>query len=392
MIMELTLLLTWFNPFSWLISRMIKENHEHLADRQVLSTGINPAHYRAQLLNHTLGVNVFRLGNQFNHSLTLKRFNMMKKPEKSRVGIIKIALLIPAVLITLGLTTGMTPQQKGIKGKVVFAESGEPAVGASIVIRNGTRGTVVDRDGTFSLNVNGNPELVVSFVGYASLVVKASEIGNKPLQLRSTAYTMDLETIPLKVIQEGADGISIRVVDDAEKQPVIVVDGKVVKEFRHMDPDQIEKIDVIKDPESKIAKKYNAKYGVILITSKNAAEKTTKKEQNTLESDGEVFYIVEDMPRFPGGNAALKTYLYSKLEYPRSAREKGISGEVNVQFYVKTTGELEKIEVASSTHKEFEKAAMDVFKGMPAWSPGKQRGKPEKVKVIVPVVFDANAG
>ena len=39
-VMELTLLLTWFNPFSWLISRMIKENHEHLADRQVLSAGV----------------------------------------------------------------------------------------------------------------------------------------------------------------------------------------------------------------------------------------------------------------------------------------------------------------------------------------------------------------
>jgi len=120
MLIECTLLLTWFNPFSWLISRMIKENHEHLADREVLSTGVNPARYRAQLMNHTLGVNVFRLGNQFNHSLTIKRFKMMKKPRKSPLGFIKIALLIPAVLVTLGLTTGMTPQQKTIKGKVIF--------------------------------------------------------------------------------------------------------------------------------------------------------------------------------------------------------------------------------------------------------------------------------
>ncbi len=141
--MELTLLLTWFNPFSWLISRMIKENHEHLADRQVLSAGINPAHYKAQLMNHTLGVNVFRLGMQFNHSLTLKRFKMMKKPRKSPLGMIKIALLIPAVLITLGLTTGMTPQQKTVKGKMILADSGKPATGASIVIRGGTVGTVV---------------------------------------------------------------------------------------------------------------------------------------------------------------------------------------------------------------------------------------------------------
>jgi carbon monoxide dehydrogenase subunit G len=192
--MELTLLLTWFNPFSWLISRMIKENHEHLADRQVLSTGINPARYRAQLLNHTLGVNVFRLGNQFNHSLTLKRFNMMKKPEKSLAGIIKIALLIPAVLITLGLTTGMTPQEKTIEGKIVVAETGEPTPGASIVIQGTTTGTVSDLNGEFKLIVEGNPEILVSFVGYASIRVKASEVGKKPLQLKPETYTMDLET------------------------------------------------------------------------------------------------------------------------------------------------------------------------------------------------------
>ena len=228
MLMELTLLLTWFNAFSWLISRMIKENHEHLADRQVLSTGINPARYRAQLLNHTLGVNVFRLGNQFNHSLTLKRFNMMKKPEKSLAGIIKIALLIPAVLITLGLTTGMTPQGKAITGKIVIAETGEPAPGASIIIRGTTMGTVSDIDGTFMLNVEGNPEIVVSFVGYTSLVVKASEVGKQPLELKPEAYTLDFESVPLKVIQEVGVGITISVADGAENQPLFVVDGSAM--------------------------------------------------------------------------------------------------------------------------------------------------------------------
>ncbi len=258
MVMEFTLLLTWFNPFSWLISRMIKENHEHLADRQVLTTGVNPARYRAQLLNHTLGVNVFRLGNQFNHSLTLKRFNMMKKPRKSPIGIVKIALLIPAVLLTLGLTTGMTPQQKGIKGKVVFAENGEPAPGASVVIKNTTVGTVVDIDGTFSLNVNGDPEIVISFVGYATLFVKASDIGKKPLELEAEAYQMDLEPLPLSVVQEGKDGITIKVTDDSDMQPVYVLDGKVIKEIDHIDPNTIKSIDVIKDPDSEEVKKYNA--------------------------------------------------------------------------------------------------------------------------------------
>ncbi len=394
MVMEFTLLLTWFNPFSWLISRMIKENHEHLADRQVLTTGVNPARYRAQLLNHTLGVNVFRLGNQFNHSLTLNRFNMMKKPRKSSIGIVKIALLIPAVLLTLGLTTGMTPQQKGITGKVVFAEDGEPALGASVVIKNSTVGTVVDFDGTFSLNVNGDPEIVISFVGYATLIVKASEIGKKPLELEAETYKMDLDAVPLTVVQEGKDGISIKVTDDSGKQPVYVLDGKVIKEIDHLDPNTIESINVIKDPDSEEVKKYNATNGVIIITSKDgesaSKDKQLKEVQEPQEGE-EIFYVVEEMPMFPGGKAELKTYIYSKLEYPESAKKKGISGEVMVQFNVKGSGELEDIKVASSSHKEFEKPAMEVFKGMPAWSPGRQRGKSVKVKVIVPVRFRADA-
>jgi len=328
MVMEFTLLLTWFNPFSWLISRMIKENHEHLADRQVLTTGVNPARYRAQLLNHTLGVNVFRLGNQFNHSLTLKRFKMMKKPRKSPMGIVKIALLIPAILVTLGLTTGMTPEQKGVKGKVVFAEDGSPAPGASVVIKNSNVGTVVDIDGTFALNVEGDPEIVISFVGYANLIVKASDIGKKPLELEAEAYELDMETVPLAIIQE---------------------DGESSKELKEV-----------------------------------------QELQEAQESE-EVFFIVEEMPMFPGGKAELKTYIYSNLVYPESAKKKGISGEVMVQFNVKGSGELEDVKVASSTHKEFEKPALKIFKEMPDWNPGKQRGKSVKVKVIVPVRFNADS-
>ena len=388
--MELTLLLTWFNPFSWLISRMIKENHEHLADRQVLSTGISLAHYRAQLLNHTMGVNVFRLGNQFNHSLTFKRFKMMKKPKKSPLGIIKITLLIPAVLIAMGLTTGMeSRQQKTIKGEVVLADTGEPATGAAVVISNSTTGTVVDGDGTFMLNVDGDPELVISFVGYATLRVKASDIGKKPLELDTKIFKMDLDNVQIMVRKTDHGKISMETqVDDPDTPPVFVVDGKVVKEIDHIDPKNIETVQVIKNPDSEEAKKYNASH-VVLITTKKKDSTDTRDEVDVLKNDGEVFYVVEDMPMFPGGKTALKTYIYSNLEYPDGMKKEGISGEVYVQFLVATSGKLEKIHVARSTRKEFESPALDVFKEMPAWDPGKQRGKPVKVNVVVPVRFKA---
>jgi TonB family protein len=388
-LMELTLLLTWFNPFSWLISRMIKENHEHMADRRVLAAGVNPARYKAQLMNHTLGVNVFRLGNQFNHSLTLKRFKMMKKPEKSMLGILKIALLIPVVLITLGLTTGMTPQQKTVKGKVVIADTGEPAVGASVVIRNSTVGTVVDRDGSYMINVDGDPELVISFVGYKTLSIKASDIGNKPLELEVETYTLDLESVPMALKQKTFGGVSIRTEDGTVVNPVYVLDGKVVTKIDDLDPDLIESVSVVKDPNDPQAKKYNAKEGLILITTKEAAASTGKNNEETFEKNGEVFYVVEDMPKFPGDLPAMKSYIYSNLEYPENAKNHGIEGSVIVRFMINNKGKVVHSEILRSTYQEFDAPALKVINGMPDWTPGKQRGKPVNVWYVISIKFPA---
>ena len=382
MLMEFTLLLTWFNPFSWLISRMIKENHEHLADREVLSTGINPARYRAQLMNHTLGVNVFRLGTQFNHSLTLKRFKMMKKPKRSLSGILKIALLIPAVLVTLGLTTGMTPQQKTIKGKVVLAETGEPVPGASIVIRNSTTGCVSDMDGNFVLNVDGNPELVISFVGMETLVLKASEVGKKPLKLKVKTYELDLESVPLEVKKNASGSISLRLKDGGEANPVILLDEVVVVTgVESLDPDKIETIKVLKDPNDPIVKKYNAKDGVIQITTKKAAPE--------LKPNKEVFYIVEDMPTFNGGDPAeeFRMYIARNLKYPKSAAKNGVDGRVIVQFMVNTEGEVDNAVVVRSVDPALDKEALRVVNASPKWTPGKQRGKKVNVLFTFPINF-----
>jgi len=385
MIMELTLLLTWFNPFSWLISRMIKENHEYLADRHVLSAGVNPARYRAQLMNHTLGVNVFRLGNQFNHSLTLKRFKMMKKPTKSPMGIIKIALLIPAVLLTLGLTTGMTPQQKTVKGKVIFANTGEPAHGASVVIRSTTTGTVVDKDGTFMLNVDGDPELVISFVGYGTLIVKASKIGKKPLKLEIEAVTLNLESVPLEVTKnEGS--VTIRTTSGSDKKPLFVVDGKrIVSNMEDLDPNNIESLEVITDPDNPLIKIYNAKDGLILVTTKDGKGAAPVP----LKDDEEVFNVVDDMPTFNGGDPApeFRKYIGQNLQYPEIAAEKGIGGRVIVQFAVNKYGKVVDAKIIRSVDPALDKEAIRVVMSSPDWTPGRQRGKAVKVLFTFPINF-----
>ena len=64
-----------------------------------------------------------------------------------------------------------------------------------------------------------------------------------------------------------------------------------------------------------------------------------------------------------------------------------ITGEVIVGFTVTNKGILKNIQVTESSNPVFNDAALEVFKDMPAWNPGKQRGKPVNANVIVPVKF-----
>ena len=66
----------WFNPLAWVYSRLIRQNHEYLADEMALQRTSDPAVYRAALLNQIAGSPVIDLGNSFNYSLNKKRFKM----------------------------------------------------------------------------------------------------------------------------------------------------------------------------------------------------------------------------------------------------------------------------------------------------------------------------
>lgn len=101
----------------------------------------------------------------------------------------------------------------------------------------------------------------------------------------------------------------------------------------------------------------------------------------------EVFKVVEEMPEFPGGQAALMQFL-GKITYPPFARENDLEGTVYVQFVIDKTGKVTEAVIArSSGHKILDDAALAHVKTMPAWKAGKQRGKPVKVQYVVPIKF-----
>jgi protein TonB len=105
------------------------------------------------------------------------------------------------------------------------------------------------------------------------------------------------------------------------------------------------------------------------------------------EEDNVVFQVVEKMPSFPGGDAALFKFLNENVKYPVIAQENGVQGRVICQFVVNRDGSIVDVEVVRSVDASLDKEAIRVIKSMPKWSPGQQRGKPVRVKYTLPVNF-----
>ena len=120
----------------------------------------------------------------------------------------------------------------------------------------------------------------------------------------------------------------------------------------------------------------------VLKQNQVVVEQVEQKEEET-----KVFEVVEQMPQFPGGDAALMQYLSSHIKYPVVAEENGIQGRVVCTFVVERNGSISDVRVVKSVDPSLDKEAVRVIKGMPNWIPGKQNGSAVRVKYTVPVTF-----
>lgn len=103
-----------------------------------------------------------------------------------------------------------------------------------------------------------------------------------------------------------------------------------------------------------------------------------------------VFDVVEVMPQFPGGQIAMMKYIMENMKYPEQAMKEGIQGRVAVRFIVEKDGSISDVKPILSVHPLLNKEAVRVVESMPKWTPGKQNGKPVRVRFNVPVMFKLN--
>lgn len=241
------------------------------------------------------------------------------------------------LLVRLFLSIGAFAQQIAVKGHVKDT-TGEPVIGANVLVKGTTNGTITDFDGNFMLNVPKDAILSVSFVGYKSAEVKAAStvmvtleddsqvldavvvIGYgsvkkndmtgsvtaiKPDKLNKGLITnaQDMMTgkiAGVSVISKGGapgEGATIRIRGGssltAENDPLIVIDGlamdnKGVKGLANplsmVNPNDIESFTVLKDASATAIYGSRASNGVIIITTK----KGQAGARPTISYDGNV--------------------------------------------------------------------------------------------------------
>lgn len=118
-----------------------------------------------------------------------------------------------------------------------------------------------------------------------------------------------------------------------------------------------------------------------------AKEEIAAPEPPKHVEENKVFEVVEQMPKYPGGDAALMQYLTSHTNYPTVAAENGVQGRVIVGFVVERDGSITDVKVLRSVDPSLDREATRVVKSMPKWTPGKQNGSTVRVKFQVPVTF-----
>ena len=309
MLVELLCLMQWFNPLTWIYIRLIRQNHEYLADEVALQRTTDPSIYRATLLNQIVGSPVVTLTNSFNYSLNKKRFNMMKNIISSPYRKFKIFLILPVFAIVLysfakpdykyiyterssgNEVPALTTQIKEVKGIVVAQD--EPLPGANITVRGTTIGTSTDAKGRFKLeNIPDEAALVVSFVGYKSKVVKP--VFDKEMRIKMVSDTIKTGKVtmspppppPPPASGESNIGISMALpppppppsgssVAADGTAPLYVVDGFIVTqaEAEKLDPNSIESVNVFKNKSRTDKYGEKGKDGVVEITTKEKAAK-----------------------------------------------------------------------------------------------------------------------
>jgi len=388
LLVELVMIINWFNPVVYFYRRAIKHIHEFIADRHAVEAGTDKADYAMLLLSQTFHTPTHGLVNSFfNKSLLKERIIMLQKNNSHRMALIKYGLSAPLFILMMVLS--------------------------SATINNSDTITVISTkaDKVFSTPASKVTEITID---------EPPKVNEKPVAVADTTpvYTA-VERVP--EFPGGLEAFgkflatNVKYPATAREQKIqgrVVItfivekDGSLSNErvVRGITDDlNNEALRVIKlSPQWKPGMQGNrpvrVQYSVPISFALAADADTIKAVTPTFSiasaqsGSGPVFTSVEQVPEFPGGIEAFGKFLATNMKYPKAARDNNVQGRVIITFVVEKDGSLSNMKVVRGIGSGCDEEAVRVLSISPAWKPGIQNGKKVKVQYSVPISFSLADG
>ena len=346
---NLLIIFQWWNPAAWLLKRELQNVHEFEADEAVINRGVDAKQYQLLLIRKSVGERLFSMANNLNHQSLKKRITMMTTKKSSPWQKAKVLVALPmaalAVVAFANPDVERVAEQVETESQAVVEKAKADVAGVETAAEQQTaeKQEVTDEQGK-NVSVKG--------------VVVQKEDGN-----------------PIVGVAVTVRGTKIGAVTD--------VDGKF-----HIDNVPVGSwIDVFM---------IDCEIGSLQVTEQNASNLhfvIAYDGPSSSKSPGsDAFDVVEEMPVYPGGMPAMMDFFYKNMKYPKEAFDAKQEGRVIAQFVVEKDGSITDAHIVKSVSPALDAEALRIVNAMPNWTPGRQNGKPVRVKYTVPISFKLTGG
>ena len=417
---EMMCMACWFNPFVWLLKREVRHNLEYLADNTVIQSGYDSKSYQYHLLGLAHHQSVTTLYNSFNVLHLKNRIMMMNKKRSPGIVRTKYLIFIPLVGILMLLSnieavarlTVRLANEATVSNAMVTAtgilvdETGQPLIGASVVVKGGKERTITDKKGAFSLEVPANAILRCSYQGRESQEVLAADMTNNThLSLSSKSREMNEQVFT--VVEKmpsfpGGDAELLKYIATNIKYPKESQDngeqGRVICSFivgrdgSVNNPEVLRGVTPLLNEEAVGVINTMPRWNPGMQRGKAVAVKYTvpitfRLKSPVEEAKEETLTVVDVMPQYPGGDRELLKFIAQSIKYPTDAQEAGVQGRVICSFVVDKKGNIVEPKIIRGIDPSLDAEALRVIGMMPRWTPGRQDGKAVRVLYTVPITF-----
>lgn len=417
---EMMCMACWFNPFVWLLKREVRHNLEYLADNTVIQSGYDSKSYQYHLLGLAHHQSVTTLYNSFNVLHLKNRIMMMNKKRSPGIVRTKYLIFIPLVGILMLLSnieavarlTVRLANEATVSNAMVTAtgilvdETGQPLIGASVVVKGGKERTITDKKGAFSLEVPANAILRCSYQGRESQEVLAADMTNNThLSLSSKSREMNEQVFT--VVEKmpsfpGGDAELLKYIATNIKYPKESQDngeqGRVICSFivgrdgSVNNPEVLRGVTPLLNEEAVRVINTMPRWNPGMQRGKAVAVKYTvpitfRLKSPVVETKEETLAVVDVMPQYPGGDRELLKFIAQSIKYPTDAQEAGVQGRVICSFVVDKKGNIVEPKIIRGIDPSLDAEALRVIGMMPRWTPGRQDGKAVRVLYTVPITF-----